>query len=93
MLRVSPHQVRWTNEDGDRVALLRDHAERLAPPQSRDFAEAFDRFGTAKLVLLGEATMVRLNFTVPVPRSAVSSSRNMGSRSSRWKPIGRMPHS
>src|SRR5436853_5452134 len=46
----------WTNEDGDRIAVLRRHAEHLAPPLAAEFADPFDRFGGAKLVLLGEAT-------------------------------------
>src|SRR5205823_5829730 len=44
------------NEDGDRVAVLRRHAEQLAPPLAAEFAGPFDRFGDVKLVLLGEAT-------------------------------------
>src|SRR5436853_1615037 len=46
----------WTNKDGDRVAVLRRHAEQLAPPLAAEFADPFDRFRDAKLVLLGEAT-------------------------------------
>ena len=46
----------WTNKDGDRVAVLRRHAEQLAPPLAAEFANPFDRFRGAKLVLLGEAT-------------------------------------
>ena len=56
MLPVPSLKPRWTTEDGDRVAVLREYAESLPPPESRDFAEPFDRFGNAKLVLLGEAT-------------------------------------
>ncbi len=36
--------------------LLRAHAEILPSPDSADFADAFDRFGDARVVLLGEAT-------------------------------------
>src|SRR5690349_9061317 len=46
----------WTNQDGDRVAVLRRYAEHLAPPLAAGFADLFDRFGDARLVLLGEAT-------------------------------------
>jgi erythromycin esterase-like protein len=56
MVRSSFLEPRWTTVDGDRVALLSHHAEHLAPPDSRDFAAPFARFGDAKLVLLGEAT-------------------------------------
>ena len=56
MLRVSAHEPRWTRQDGDRVAVIREYAEPLAPPDSKDFAAPFGRFGEAKLVLLGEAT-------------------------------------
>src|SRR5579884_2550804 len=55
MLRTS-QSAAWSREDDDRVALLRGEAEHLAPPVSAQFADPFDRFGTAKLVLLGEAT-------------------------------------
>lgn len=37
--------------------ILRRHAERLPPPErSEEFGAAFDRFGDARIVLLGEAT-------------------------------------
>ena len=39
-----------------RSGILRRHAELLASPEARDFAQPFDRFGAARLVLLGEAT-------------------------------------
>ncbi len=55
MLKTSQGAA-WSREDDDRAALLRGHAEHLAPPSSAQFADPFDRFGTAKLVLLGEAT-------------------------------------
>ena len=56
MLRVSQSPAKWSREDDDRVAVLRRSAEDLAPPLSAEFAGPFDRFGAAKLVLLGEAT-------------------------------------
>jgi erythromycin esterase-like protein len=56
MARTSFLEPRWTAADGDRVAVLSEHAEHLAPPDSRDFAAPFARFGDATLVLLGEAT-------------------------------------
>jgi erythromycin esterase-like protein len=56
MLRFSTHDSKWTQEDFDRVALLREFAEPLAPPDAHDFGLSYDRFGSAKLVLLGEAT-------------------------------------
>lgn len=37
-------------------SLLRGHAQNLPSPDSHDFADAFDRFGDARVVLLGEAT-------------------------------------
>jgi erythromycin esterase-like protein len=55
MVRVAP-KPRWTAEDGERLELLRQNGEALAPPESRDFAAPFSRFGAAQLVLLGEAT-------------------------------------
>ena len=55
MLRTSQGTA-WNHEDDDRVELLRGHGERLAPPVSAEFAHPFDSFGSAKLVLLGEAT-------------------------------------
>ena len=45
-----------SGQDGDRIAVLREHAEHLAPPVSGEFAGIFDRFGGARLVLVGEAT-------------------------------------
>ena len=56
MRRLAELAPRWTNEDGDRVAILRRYGETLPPPDTRDFGAAFDRFGAAKVVLLGEAT-------------------------------------
>ena len=38
------------------VGKLRDAAEILPPAEAPDFADAFDRFGDARVVLLGEAT-------------------------------------
>jgi erythromycin esterase-like protein len=38
------------------VSLLRHYGEVLPPPDSDEFAVAFERFGDAKVVLLGEAT-------------------------------------
>src|SRR4051812_32444750 len=56
MARISELAPRWTNEDGDRLAILRGYGEPLPPPDTREFGPLFDRFGTAKVVLLGEAT-------------------------------------
>ncbi|HSG35764.1 MAG TPA: erythromycin esterase family protein [Sphingomonadaceae bacterium] len=36
--------------------VLREHAENLPNPDAPDFASTFDRFGDARIVLLGEAT-------------------------------------
>ena len=55
MARVATIQSR-SAADTERIGLVRRHAERLAPPQSREFALLFDRFGGARVVLLGEAT-------------------------------------
>ena len=38
------------------LELLRKHAEPLPQPHEADFGACFDRFGNAKIVLLGEAT-------------------------------------
>ena len=43
-------------ERAELVARLRDAAEPLPAPSALDFADAFDRFGDARIVLLGEAT-------------------------------------
>ena len=56
MARTSILKPRWTPEDGDRVAVLRETAEHLPTPDSRDFGPMFARFGSAKVALLGEAT-------------------------------------
>lgn len=40
----------------DLPAILRANAEQLPAPDSLNFADAFDRFGDARIVLLGEAT-------------------------------------
>ena len=56
MLRTSDQSADFSPEDGDRIASLRAYAEHLAPVNTAVFAEPFDRFGGAKLVLLGEAT-------------------------------------
>jgi erythromycin esterase-like protein len=56
MVRVSPPTIDRSAEDNERIDILRQHGEPLAPPFSRDFGESFDRFGAARLVLLGEAT-------------------------------------
>ncbi len=40
----------------DLPATLRQHAEVLPSPDGADFAESFDRFADARIVLLGEAT-------------------------------------
>lgn len=46
-----------TIESKDRlIEGLRAGAERLPSPDALDFADAFDRFGEARIVLLGEAT-------------------------------------
>ena len=41
---------------GDLSALLRSHAEPLPAPDAPDFADPFERFADARIVLLGEAT-------------------------------------
>lgn len=38
------------------AAVLRAHAEALPSPDAPDFAASFDRFGDARVVLLGETT-------------------------------------
>src|SRR6476646_7909080 len=38
------------------IRLLSQCAEPLSPPTARDFASPFDCFGSARVVLLGEAT-------------------------------------
>lgn len=43
-------------DESSLLARLREHAEPLPSPDSPDFAEAFDRFGDARIVMLGEAT-------------------------------------
>jgi erythromycin esterase-like protein len=55
MARVATTSPR-SAADTERIEIMRRHVESLAPPQSREFASQFDRFGGAKLVLLGEAT-------------------------------------
>lgn len=42
--------------DAERLALLRHHAEPLPPPESAAFAALFDRYGDARVVLIGEAS-------------------------------------
>ncbi len=37
-------------------SILRAHGENLPSPDARNFADSFDRFGDARIVLLGEAT-------------------------------------
>jgi erythromycin esterase-like protein len=56
MVRLAPIHDEWSALDDERVRLLRRYAEHLPPPDSRDFAKNFGRFGSAKIVLLGEAT-------------------------------------
>lgn len=41
---------------GEISATLRAHAENLPSPDAPEFADAFERFGDARVVLLGEAT-------------------------------------
>jgi len=43
-------------DTADLVGLVRHHGEPLPPPDAREFGPAFDRFGAAEVVLLGEAT-------------------------------------
>ncbi len=43
-------------DSSELAAVLRAHAENLPEPDAPDFAAAFDRFGDARVVLLGEAT-------------------------------------
>ncbi len=54
--RISaPHRI--ANLDAGAIAMLRDAAEDLPPPeQAEKFGATFDRYGDAKVVLLGEAT-------------------------------------
>lgn len=47
---------RVTPDIADLSAVLRGVGERLPDPLSHDFADVFDRFGDARVVLLGEAT-------------------------------------
>ena len=56
MVRVSTKTPQWSAEDRERIDILRRYAEPLVPPDARDFAGPFDRFASARLVLLGEAT-------------------------------------
>ena len=56
MLTTSDKTAGFSPEDGDRIAILRGHAEHLPPVLAAGFADSFDRFGGAKVVLLGEAT-------------------------------------
>src|SRR5688572_8004425 len=56
MLRVSKPRIARSPQDNERIAVLRQSGEPLAPPFSREFAQPFDRFGAARLVLLGEST-------------------------------------
>jgi len=49
-------QSRINRETAELGALLRASAEPLPSPDSPDFADAFERFGDARIVLLGEAT-------------------------------------
>ncbi len=44
------------NDNGAIAPILRAHAETLPAPDAPDFADAFERFGDARIVLLGEAT-------------------------------------
>ncbi len=55
-MRIASLEPRWTAEDSERVAVIGEHSEPLAPPDSRDFALSFERFGQTKLMLLGEST-------------------------------------
>lgn len=47
---ISPHQI------NEYTAALRRWGEALDAPQGRDFAAPFERFGRARVILLGEAT-------------------------------------
>ncbi|MCJ2180716.1 erythromycin esterase family protein [Novosphingobium album (ex Hu et al. 2023)] len=49
-------QSRMTESETDLLHGLRAAAERLPSPDAPDFADAFERFGNARVVLLGEAT-------------------------------------
>lgn len=49
-------QTRFPLDDKFVAGCLRQHAEPLASPDSPEFGAAFDRFGDARVVLLGEAT-------------------------------------
>ncbi|KHK87879.1 hypothetical protein LK12_23405, partial [Novosphingobium malaysiense] len=54
--RAMTIQSRLTANDADLVHGLRSVAETLPSPDAPDFADAFERFGDARVVLLGEAT-------------------------------------
>jgi len=49
-------QNRLKRNDADLLGQLRASAEQLPSPDAPDFADAFDRFGDARIILLGEAT-------------------------------------
>ncbi|WP_338466117.1 erythromycin esterase family protein [Novosphingobium sp. ZN18A2] len=49
-------ESRITVSEADLIGGLRDAAEQLPNADAQDFADPFDRFGDARLVLLGEAT-------------------------------------
>lgn len=53
---VTKAPVTVSRRDAECVALLDRDAVHLAPPDAREFADPFRRFGNARLVLLGEAT-------------------------------------
>ena len=50
------------------VALLRQHAEPRPPDEPR-FADAFERYADARVVLIGEASHGTSEFYRPAPRS------------------------
>jgi len=49
-------KVATSRQDAECIALIEREAMHLTPPESREFAEPFRRFGSARVVLLGEAT-------------------------------------
>ncbi len=49
--------------------LIADAAEPLPDIDDERFGSLFDRFGDARVVLLGEAATERANFTARAPRS------------------------
>lgn len=70
------------------IRLLHDAGEHVPAPEREDFGTYFDRFGSAKVVLLGEATHGTSEF-YRAPPSRASLSNIMGSISWPSKRTGR----